>query len=257
MVLPTKENLFKKKVVPDRFCPICCREEETIYHVLWNCHAAGDVWAARESSLQKWNCDEGDFIQLWDKLHQCFNQEKLEEISVILAGICTRRDVKWMPPIADFTKVNFDAAIDQAEKKMGIGVVGRNFKGELLFSVYAVKMFIGPVDLAEANALWRAMEICSDLNIQQVQFEGDAPKVITDICKKGATSSWLGQQVDEIKSLLQQMPDWDVKFVYREGNSVAHELVRRALHMSDEVIWMEEGPSDLMYLIDKEKPCIS
>lgn len=184
--------------------------------------------------MQKWNCDEGDFIQLRDKLQQCFNQEKLGEISVILAGIwkrrnmavfedkfdspnkvvqkallnlknfkdvddaivepqtqgiCTRRGVKWMPSTTDFTKVNFDAAIDQAEKKMGIGVVGRNFKGELLFSVYAVKMFIGPVDLAEANALWRAMEICSDLNNQQFQFEGDAPKVITDICKKGATSS--------------------------------------------------------------------
>lgn len=49
---------------------------------------------------------------------------------------------------------------------MAIGVVGRNFKGELLFSICVVKMFIGPINLAEANALWRAMEICSDLNIQ-------------------------------------------------------------------------------------------
>lgn len=47
----------------------------------------------RESSLQKGKCDEWDFIQLWDKLQQFFNQEKLKEIYVILASIWKKRNM--------------------------------------------------------------------------------------------------------------------------------------------------------------------
>lgn len=63
--------------------------------------------------------------------------------------------------------------------------------------------------------------------------------------------------MEEIEFILHQRPEWEVKLVYKEGNSIAHDLVRRALHMTSDVFWMEEGPNELMSLIDKEKICIS
>lgn len=44
-VLPTKETLFKMKVIEDKSCPVCGAETETIMHVLWDCLAANDLWA--------------------------------------------------------------------------------------------------------------------------------------------------------------------------------------------------------------------
>lgn len=44
-ILPTKLNLHKKGVTENSLCPICCQEEESVEHILWNYEAARDVWA--------------------------------------------------------------------------------------------------------------------------------------------------------------------------------------------------------------------
>jgi len=43
-ILPTKVNLFAKKIVPDPLCQFCFREEETIVHLLWSCSSSMAVW---------------------------------------------------------------------------------------------------------------------------------------------------------------------------------------------------------------------
>jgi hypothetical protein len=43
-ILPTKENLFKRKVLKDAICMFCSQEVESTRHVLWDCPAAMDVW---------------------------------------------------------------------------------------------------------------------------------------------------------------------------------------------------------------------
>lgn len=43
-ILRTKQNLAKKGVVPESYCPICTLETETLEHILWCCPSAMDVW---------------------------------------------------------------------------------------------------------------------------------------------------------------------------------------------------------------------
>lgn len=43
--LPTRLNLFKRRVIEDPMCPVCKREAKLVAHVLWSCPAIGDVWA--------------------------------------------------------------------------------------------------------------------------------------------------------------------------------------------------------------------
>ena len=42
-ILPTTENLTKRKVVLERNCPLCMREVETTVHALWDCVVVQDI----------------------------------------------------------------------------------------------------------------------------------------------------------------------------------------------------------------------
>lgn len=44
-------------------------------------------------------------------------------------------------------------------------MIARDYRREIMFSLCAAMNFVGSIDLVEACALWRAMEICSDLNL--------------------------------------------------------------------------------------------
>jgi hypothetical protein len=39
-LLPTKVNLFTRKVVDNNFCPVCHLAEETVFHAIWGCPGA-------------------------------------------------------------------------------------------------------------------------------------------------------------------------------------------------------------------------
>lgn len=70
---------------------------------------------------------------------------------------------------------------------MGVGTIARHHRGEILIALCAAKDFIGELDLAEAYALRRAIELCSELNIKSVILEGDAQKLIKEIKSSPAT----------------------------------------------------------------------
>jgi hypothetical protein len=42
-ILPTKQNLCRRKIVENPWCPICKNEVETAVHALWGCPSARDV----------------------------------------------------------------------------------------------------------------------------------------------------------------------------------------------------------------------
>jgi hypothetical protein len=52
-LLPTKDNLLRRKVVQDPYCPICGLEPETAYHILWDCPSTRDVWGGCDRRFQK------------------------------------------------------------------------------------------------------------------------------------------------------------------------------------------------------------
>jgi hypothetical protein len=52
-LLPTKSNLFRRKIVDSNLCPCCTSESETVFHALLKCLAAQDVWGGSLVSFQK------------------------------------------------------------------------------------------------------------------------------------------------------------------------------------------------------------
>ncbi|KAF5445799.1 hypothetical protein F2P56_034822 [Juglans regia] len=91
--LPTRRNLFKRKILENSCCPICNQYEETICHVLWSCAAAVDVWAERRSPVQKWPSAEVDFGSVWRKMSQSLSMEELDLSAIVLRNIWLRRNM--------------------------------------------------------------------------------------------------------------------------------------------------------------------
>ena len=91
-ILPTKMNLFQRKIIEDPTCDACGLCPETIVHVLCQCPKAVKVWS-KCNLLQVVEC-QGDFI---DTVWQCERTQSndsnlLEMILMIAWGIWKNRN---------------------------------------------------------------------------------------------------------------------------------------------------------------------
>jgi hypothetical protein len=43
-LLPTKENLYSKKIVQDPLCPLSLQASESVGHILWSCPSSVAAW---------------------------------------------------------------------------------------------------------------------------------------------------------------------------------------------------------------------
>jgi len=77
---------------------------------------------------------------------------------------------KWKAPTVGYVKVNCDATVYEAGGKMGIGVIVRDHKGEVLATLLAPQQHI----IDPTSAALRATFFALELGYQQVELEGDA-----------------------------------------------------------------------------------
>jgi hypothetical protein len=65
--------LLRRKVIIDPTCPICGREAEsgsTVFHILWDCASARDVWCWGPVFLQKSSYVGPSFMQVVEGIFQ-------------------------------------------------------------------------------------------------------------------------------------------------------------------------------------------
>lgn len=91
-ILPTKENLFKRKITDDPLCPICWKKVETVGHVLWSCSNARDVWLECSTKIQKCTSDEDAFLNILEKLLGRLEEMEIEKVVCIARQIWLRRN---------------------------------------------------------------------------------------------------------------------------------------------------------------------
>ena len=66
-ILPTRENLARRRIVTDGTCELCQRENESVFHALWECSVAKGVWAGCSRELQKHGGGQADLMQLFEE----------------------------------------------------------------------------------------------------------------------------------------------------------------------------------------------
>ncbi|KAF5468558.1 hypothetical protein F2P56_012701 [Juglans regia] len=86
-ILPTKSNLFKKKIGDCPLCAICGLSEELVIHILWSCLSTADVWAENNNLVKKGANEEVDFMSLWIKMINDLKKEELEWMAVVMRRI--------------------------------------------------------------------------------------------------------------------------------------------------------------------------
>lgn len=91
-LLPTKANLFKKKVTSDPLCLICEVEEETICHILWGCPSSSDEWGVCLKNIQKCFSGGSDFIQVLEELMHKLDKEDFELLVTVARRLWLRRN---------------------------------------------------------------------------------------------------------------------------------------------------------------------
>ncbi|XP_042974685.1 uncharacterized protein LOC122306318 [Carya illinoinensis] len=141
-ILPTKGTLARKKIVNEGFCPVCTKEVENVLHV---------------GQMQKQQINETE-VQLQARVR-----------------------VLWEPAVETFYKFNFDAAYIQNDRTMGIGGVLRDHRGDAEMVLSAPKAHVPSTFHAECYALIWVMQLCHELRISNVIFEGDAMQVTDSI----------------------------------------------------------------------------
>ncbi|XP_042965938.1 uncharacterized protein LOC122299618 [Carya illinoinensis] len=229
-LLATRSNLVMRKIIDNSKCPICKAEEETTSHALWSCPAAIDVWAESLKVTQKWKSEETDLRS-------------------------ERRNVRWSRPREQAVKANWDAAVDKKEGKVGIGVVIRDEEGEVLVATGEQMNYMTDAAIAESFALRKALEVCRDLNFNNVWFEGDAQNIVNAVNTETEDMSRYGSVIEDVKNLLKGRKKWRVSFVFREANEAAHVLARDVLFFQSEIVWIEDAPDCIRGIIGKEKSC--
>lgn len=77
-LLPSAENLWKRKVLQEPICQRCRREVETISHALLTCKAAKKVWLLAPFTLQNPREPPKDMLGIFQKLENRLRKDKLE-----------------------------------------------------------------------------------------------------------------------------------------------------------------------------------
>jgi hypothetical protein len=91
-LLPTRENLCRRRVIQDPSCPCCGLAVESVIHCLWSCPAASDVWGDLLSCFQKCSSFQFSFMHLLEYCFQTFEKDKVELMLVVARNIWLRKN---------------------------------------------------------------------------------------------------------------------------------------------------------------------
>ncbi|KAF5444675.1 hypothetical protein F2P56_033791 [Juglans regia] len=161
----------------------------------------------------------------------------------------------WQKPVEPSVKVNFDAAVNQKEKRMGAEVVIRDSRGDVLVSLSTQLQWVNSPFMAECKALSKAIELCKELGFYRVWFEGDAKGVVDRVNKEEEDDSWEGLVVGDLQKELRSCRGWKLSFVHRECNEVAHSLAKLGVSIDTERVWMKCVPPDSVQQVIFYKHC--
>lgn len=157
-------------------------------------------------------------------------------------------------------KVNTNGVVISKRKCVGIGVVVRDSKGEVIAALCKrIAGLMGALE-TEALAMEAAVQFAVDIGLREVVFEGDSMSICKMIQGSNEAKSSIQSVVDGIKAQLLSFRVAEVSYVKRQGNIPAHLLAQHAVHVEDYVAWLEECSSpithactqDVLHLVNSE-----
>ncbi|XP_059436609.1 uncharacterized protein LOC132169617 [Corylus avellana] len=298
-LLPTKENLLRRKVVKEPFCPISEQELKTILHALWDCSAARDIWGCSRRVFQKMTMEGRSFMQTMESIfskcdlddfamfaqlscHVWFCRNKwVHEGTFVDPNLILQKTVEdimtyaqlqqkepaennvsthlkaWLAPTQGWYKANWDVAIDKLNERVGIGVVLRDEKGQVIATMCKTRMGILELAMGEAYAAYHAVFLCRDMGVQNLILEGNVKQIVEAINSATGTWSLFGHLIEDTRRVLLTLPRWNCVFVSHEANEEAHRMAKVATTDVNDRIWRGTTPNCISDIILMEQLALS
>jgi ribonuclease HI len=128
------------------------------------------------------------------------------------------------------------------KKLMGIGVVVRDYAGGVVATKSVTKDYICDPVVAEALALWTAVELFGQLGFNDVIFEGDCLEVVRGIREEGRNVTRYGSTLEETKEMLKDCRHWEISHARRTANEAAHRVAKMAVSLNVNQLWLTTTP---------------
>ena len=137
---------------------------------------------------------------------------------------------------------NIDARF-QEEDRAGTGVIIRDCQGKGL--AQWSEIIPHPLTVVELETLTasKVLQCVADLSLNDVSLEGDSEIIINTLNEDSHSLASFGIPIQDVKCFANLFHCIRFSHVRKEGNSVAHNLIRHARHVTVFQVWMKDVPS--------------
>jgi ribonuclease HI len=299
--LPTRSRLRSRYVTCPLECPLCLSQDETDWHLFFNCGAVKDAWQnmglshiieprllmfnnsrdfifdicrnATEVEASKvavlvwflwqhrnnvvWNENNATLLQVgvqactyWTQWTAC-NALSLARQQPEIQQTTATSLLQWQQPSPGHLKCNVDASFYNMAGATGWGWVVRDSRGH--FHLAGTNIIHSPLSIleGEAMALLEAMEEATHRGLSPIIFESDSKLVVDAISSRQSGVSEFSILITRIQSLLRSNNYFEVKYVKRQANKVAHYLATAAFSLSRRRVFDLVPPCIATYLINE------
>jgi ribonuclease HI len=205
------------------------------------------VWNDSSIQAQQLGMQAATYWHQWAAVHGMFSeQQQLAEPATAAATV-----VCWQQPPPGYLKCNVDASFYHLAGATGCGWVFRDFRG--CFKLAGTNTMHSSLTVmeGEALALIEAMEEAIRRGFHYVSFESDSKLVVDAINHRQNGVSEFSLLISHIQYLLNLHNYFEVKYVRRQANKVAHYLARAAFSMSSRRVFDSVPPCIETYLINE------
>ncbi|XP_024043202.1 uncharacterized protein LOC127899387 [Citrus sinensis] len=245
-LLPTAENLWKRKIIHEAYCKRCGNRVENTLHALITCKAAKKVWqlSPLASSFQEMGNTDilGDLMRVQQKL----SRVDMEMLMTILWVIWYDRnklvfeDLKLDPRLSmakaeaineAFRRTQFLEITNggKLQKLKQIGAIIRDSSGKCMAAGIKAVKFSGGVSIVEAESAEWGVQIAQQMGMQSIILETDSQEVADLINDRERNLTEICWTISEIQSLKKTFSSFETKYVPRACNISAHLLAKVAL----------------------------
>uniref|UniRef100_A0A803PNX4 RNase H type-1 domain-containing protein n=1 Tax=Cannabis sativa TaxID=3483 RepID=A0A803PNX4_CANSA len=144
-------------------------------------------------------------------------------------------EIVWMPPEGNVLKMNIDAATNVQDKKLGIGAVVCNYKGEVIVAFSKPAQGCFRSDEMEAKALFHSLNWATQHQLSIAHVKTDAQRVSNALNPSHRNLSCFTDLIDDVCCILSFFLGVTVTHARRQANQAAHGLAKYALELDEDV----------------------
>ncbi|XP_060959406.1 uncharacterized protein LOC133030622 [Cannabis sativa] len=145
------------------------------------------------------------------------------------------RHSPWLPPSPTGLKLNVDAAVNHELKILGIGVVIRDYLGNVVAALSKPVQGCFRSDEMEAKALFHSLNWVVQMPLSISHIETDALRVSLALNSTSCNLSSFNDLIVDISCLLSFFSGVTISHVKRNANQTAHGLAKYALELDEDI----------------------